>query len=103
METWAHRRPRHGRTADEPIDASAIQRLVDRVAQGDRGAYVALYDHIAVCVYGLALRSLRDPGEAERAATQALVAVWREAPRFDATHRDALSWILAISYRSYRE
>jgi RNA polymerase sigma-70 factor (ECF subfamily) len=84
--------------AGRPVDATAVERLMARVARGDREAFEALYDHVAECVYGLARQLLGDGEQAERSAAQALVTVWREAPRLDATG-GALGWILATAHR----
>lgn len=80
--------------------APLLDCLVRDVARGDRAAFHALYDRVAGQVYGLAYKGLNDAAEAERAAEQALVEVWRTAPRFDPTNGNPIAWILATTHRA---
>jgi RNA polymerase sigma-70 factor (ECF subfamily) len=50
-------------------------------------------------VYGLVRRVLRDPAQSEEVAQEALLDVWRSAPRFDPERGTALSWILTFAHR----
>jgi RNA polymerase sigma-70 factor (ECF subfamily) len=73
--------------------------LLHRVARGDEAAFGALYDLLAPRVYGLVLRVLRDPAQAEEVAQEALVEVWRLAARFDPARGSASAWVLTIAHR----
>jgi RNA polymerase sigma-70 factor, ECF subfamily len=75
------------------------EELLVRVGNGDRDAYAALYTAIAPVVFGLAKRVIRDHQLAEEIAQEALVEVWRQAPRFDPTKGKALSWVATIAHR----
>lgn len=83
-------------SSEEATDAGALLRAV---AHGDERAFAQLYELIAGRVYGLARRILRDPAAAEDATQEALVEVWRTAPRFDPAKGSALSWIFTIVHR----
>jgi RNA polymerase sigma-70 factor (ECF subfamily) len=76
-----------------------VDDLMSRVAEGDQDAFAALYDAVASRVYGLIRRVLRDAALAEEVAQEALVEVWRTAPRFDRTRGSATSWIFTIAHR----
>jgi RNA polymerase sigma-70 factor, ECF subfamily len=89
------RRLRAVRDADT-VDPDA---LLVRVGRGERAAFDALYDTIAPLVYGVARRVVRDPQMAEDIAQEALVEVWRQAPRFDPSKGRATSWIVTIAHR----
>jgi RNA polymerase sigma-70 factor (ECF subfamily) len=82
-----------------PIEPANADELLRRVARGDESAFNALYELLAPRVYGLARRVLRDPAQAEEVAQEALVEVWRTAPRFDPTRGSASAWALTITHR----
>jgi RNA polymerase sigma-70 factor (ECF subfamily) len=73
--------------------------LLVRSAHGDERAFAQLYDVMAARVYGLAVRVLRDPSQAEEVVQEALLETWRTAARFDPSRGNATSWILTIVHR----
>jgi RNA polymerase sigma-70 factor (ECF subfamily) len=85
--------------APHPVEPTTADELLRLVARGDESAFNTLYDLLAPRVYGLARRVLRDPAQAEEVAQEALVEVWRTAPRFDPTRGSATAWVLTITHR----
>jgi RNA polymerase sigma-70 factor (ECF subfamily) len=82
--------------------ASAAERLADllrRSARGDQAAFAELYDATQARVFGLAVRVVRDPAQAEEVTQEAYLEVWRTASRFDADKGSALSWLMTICHR----
>lgn len=75
-----------------------LEQLLEQVARGDRPAFEQVYDMVSGPVYGLALRVLRDPAQAEEIAQEVLVEVWRSAARFDAARGSAMSWVMTIAH-----
>lgn len=76
----------------ELVEAS----LLARVAAGDEEAFAALYDRVSPIIYGMALRILFDPRDAEEAMMDALLHVWRRAETFDSGLGSATAWVIMI-------
>jgi RNA polymerase sigma-70 factor (ECF subfamily) len=75
------------------MTTTPAERLLARVASGDRVAFAELYDRYASAVYGACLRFLREPQAAEDAAQEAFAAIWRHADAFDTARGTAGAWI----------
>ena len=69
-------------------------------AQGDQGAFAAVYDAVARRSYNLSMWVLGDRALAEEAMGQALIDVWRCASRFDPSKNSGQAWILSVVYRT---
>ncbi len=81
-----------------PAGEATLSALVARSARGDREAFADLYDAMSRRVYGLVLRVVRDPAQAEEVTQEAFLQVWRTASRYDADRGSALSWVLTIAH-----
>lgn len=79
---------------------SELQRLVERLADGDRGALHPVFEELWPLLRRFAARHLR-PDEAEDAAQEALVKIFRRAAEFDPS-RSALAWVLGITFYEIR-
>lgn len=73
------------------------ERLVARVAAGDRRAFEALYDRYAATVFGLALKMLGDREVAEDAVQEIFWRVWRRLGSFDRSRAFA-PWLFGIAH-----
>ncbi|MCV2396063.1 sigma-70 family RNA polymerase sigma factor [Actinotalea sp. M2MS4P-6] len=82
-----------------PDPTPSPEELLVAVGRGDAAAFDALYPRIAGPVHGLAVRVVRDPDLAQDVSQEALVEVWRQAPRFDPDRGSAMAWILTIAHR----
>ena len=84
--------------ATRDLEGAAERVLVDRARGGDAEAFRELVERHRDRVYGLALRMLRSPAEAEEVAQDAFVRAWRALPRF---RGDAAfgTWLHAIVVR----
>ena len=83
-----------------PVDAvDTNEDLLVRAGRGDRDAFSTLYDQIASAVFGLARRVVRDQQLAQDVVQEAMVEVWRQAPRFDPDKGNAMGWIATITHR----
>ena len=79
--------------------AATLGELLTLAGRGSSTAFEKVYDHVAGAVYGVALRVVRDPELARDVAQEALVEVWRLAPRYRPDAGSAKAWILTIAHR----
>ena len=96
--------PRHlERVGGEPPatvgDQAVLADLLRRSARGDEQAFAELYDATSARVYGLVLRVVRDPAQAQEVTQEAYLETWRTASRFDPAKGSAMSWLLTIAHR----
>ena len=82
-----------------PPDAGGLAELLKLSGRGDEAAFAQLYDATSARAYGLAVRVVRDPSQAEEVAQEAFLEVWRTAGRFDPRKGSAVSWILTLVHR----
>ena len=73
-----------------------------RVQSGDLGAFEQLVERYQDMVYGLALSILRSPEDAEEAAQDAFLKLFRARDQFDAT-REVEPWLLRIAGNACRD
>lgn len=82
---------------DDAMDRSSDEALLQRLADGDFDALGVVYDRYAPVVNGLALRILRDTGDAEDVVQDVFVQVWRESSRYDRGRGSPQAWICMIA------
>lgn len=89
--------------APSPVEGASVApdlvELLKRCARGDQDAFARLYDATASRVFGLAVRVVRDPAQAEEVTQECFLEIWRTASRFDPDRGSPLSWLLTITHR----
>ena len=70
---------------------------VRRIVVADQGALASLYDATNHLVYGLALRILSNPADAEEVTLDIYTHVWRGASNFDERRGSVLAWLMTIA------
>ena len=70
-----------------------------RAGHGDERAFEHLYSRLAPQVFGLVVRIVRDPAQAEEVAQEVFVEVWRTATRFDPSRGSAIAYTVTIAHR----
>lgn len=72
--------------------------LIARIASArDKGAFTLLYQRYAGRIKGMVIKSGASAGEAEEAAQEAMLAVWRRAEQYDPAKAGAPTWIFTIA------
>lgn len=72
--------------------------LIARIASArDKAAFTLLYERYAGRIKGMLIRGGASHGEADEAAQEAMLAVWRRADRYDSAKAGAPTWIFAIA------
>lgn len=71
-------------------DAAAIERL----RAGDTGAVAVLYEHHGRMAYGLALKIVRDEGDAEDVVHDAFIAIVTRADQYHSARGTVAAWLV---------
>ncbi|HSU03428.1 MAG TPA: sigma-70 family RNA polymerase sigma factor [Nocardioides sp.] len=85
--------PRAAPRPPDPLSESLV-----RAATGDHEAFVEVFDAVSQRVFGIALRVVGDPHQAEEVAQETLIEVWRNASRFDPSLGSAGAWISTMAH-----
>ncbi len=81
--------------ADDPdrqIDVALLQRIAIR----DAAAMGLFYDRHSACLYGLALKMLRDEQDAQDVLQDTLITLWNKAAKYDPELSSPLSWTVMV-------
>ena len=70
---------------------------VRRIANGDQSALAGLYDATNRLVYGMALRILANPADAEEVTLDIYTQIWRSASTFDEQRGSVVAWLMTMA------
>jgi len=97
LDTIVHHPGRSGAAHHAVTDQDADEyQLIERAIAGDERAFAELVTRYQTAVYNLAYRMLGDAGEAEDAAQEVFLRIYRRLATYDADHRFS-TWVLSIA------
>ena len=71
--------------------------LIERLVRRDHEALDLLYDRYADAVYGLSLRVLKDPGDAQQVLTDVFFELWEKAEKFHPDRGSLRSYLMLLA------
>ncbi len=71
--------------------------LLQRIAQGDRDAFMELYQRYANLVYSMALRVVGDSQTAEEITQDVFMKVWQKGALYDGSRGRFSTWLLSVT------
>jgi len=74
-----------------------IEKLISRVALGDRAAFSSLYDATSAKLFGVCLRVLNNRAEAEDALQDVFVRIWQKADTYAANGYSPMTWLITLA------
>ncbi len=97
LNAIVHHHPRISALHHTPSvqDTTELQ-LIERAVAGDERAFAELVTRYQTAVYNLAYRMLSDAGEAEDAAQEVFLRIYRRLATYDTEHRFS-TWVLSIA------
>lgn len=79
-------------------DETALQQLLQQIADRNTAALGALYDRTLARTYAVILRVLRQPEDAEEVVSDLYLQVWEKARDYQATRGTVMAWMLNMAW-----
>jgi len=78
-------------------DVGSDKMLIDRVRIGEQQAMAEIFDRYAGLVYSVALRVLKDSGNAEDVTQEIFFQLWRNPDSFSSSRGSLGAWLLVVA------
>lgn len=95
-----HGAPHRSSNEDSEVTGAAVgadESLIGRVRTKDQTAMGAIFDRYATMVYSVALRILKDPGQAEDVMQEIFLQVWNQPDRFAQGRGSLGAWLAVVA------
>lgn len=83
---------------DQELEQAEICALLTRLAARDAAALSELYDRCLSRVYGLILRVVRNPADAEEVVSDLFLQVWDKAADYQPDRGTAMAWLRTLAW-----
>lgn len=80
-----------------PGEHDVLTDLLTQVGYRNEKAFAELYRRTSARLFGLCMRMMGDPDDAEETLQECFVVVWHRAPLFDPRLAGAMTWLMAIA------
>lgn len=87
------------RAYEHTVDPHQVDRLLERVAQGEQFALSSLYKVVAPKLFAKLLLTVRSRGAAEDILQEAFITIWRKSHQFDRSKGSAEAWLHTVAKR----
>lgn len=77
--------------------AADIEKMISRIALGDRAAFNSLYSATSAKLFGVCLRVLGDRAETEDAIQDVYIKIWHSAGRYSANGYSPMTWLITVA------
>lgn len=79
------------------MDASELENLIDQLALGHRPSFSRLYDATSAKLFGVCVRILKNPHDAEEALQDVYIKIWQRAASYRRQDAGPMSWLVTIA------
>ncbi|MBZ5606069.1 MAG: sigma-70 family RNA polymerase sigma factor [Acidobacteriia bacterium] len=83
--------------SEAAVKQAAWAAYIERCARGDQAALGALYDETSRVIYGIALRMLGEPADAEEVTLDVYSQAWRSAGSYSDRRGSVATWLVMLA------
>ena len=80
--------------------SSELSSLIDRIANGDKGAFAEAYAVTSAKLYGIVLRILKNRERADDVLQEVYIKLWQRSANFDPEKASPMTWLCTIARNS---
>jgi RNA polymerase sigma-70 factor (ECF subfamily) len=80
-----------------------LEKLLEKIADGDESALAALYDLTNKLIFSLVMRMLGDAAAAEEVLVNSYTQIWKQAALYKSYKGSVLAWLISIARMSAQE